>query len=128
MKKLIITTALALVASSVWAENKIDFSVEQYQKDLDVLIPLAVALKSECSMGDATKCAQSNSLMRLIKQDAMLNPSGEVLSEEEAEQFKQEFLIKAAVALDYGFESLDTTEVSKETELLKSQIITSSDK
>ncbi len=100
MKKLIITTALALVASSALAESGIDFSIDQYKKDLDVLIPLASSLKGECSMGDATKCAQSDSLMRLIHQHAMLNPSGQVLSEEEAKQFKQEFLTKAAEVLE----------------------------
>jgi hypothetical protein len=107
MKKLMITTVLVLVASSVWAESKIDFSIEQYKKDLDVLIPLASSLKGECSMGDETKCAQSDSLMRLIHQHAMLNPSGQVLTEEEAKQFKQEFLTKAAEALDKAYEQMN---------------------
>lgn len=100
MKKLIITTALALVASSALAESTIDFSFEQYKKDLDVLIPLASSLKGACLMGEATKCAQSDSLIRLIHQHAMLNPSRQVLSEEETKQFEQEFLTKAAEALE----------------------------
>ncbi|EGR0592941.1 hypothetical protein NMS48_002844 [Vibrio cholerae] len=160
MKKFFISMLLTVSASSANAESVGDFSLEQYQQDLDVLVPLASSLRGECLMGDRSKCVQSDSLMRLIRQHAIFNPSGETLSPEEAAKSKQEIVTKAAEALSTAFEqtvvysedfqvtedqarqlsalaseyaqrlskSLDTTEVTKEIELLKSQIITNSDK
>ncbi|EJC6974808.1 TPA: hypothetical protein ACMDS1_003662 [Vibrio parahaemolyticus] len=107
MKKLIITMSLTLLASSANADNVGDFSLGQYQHDLDVLIPLASSLRGECLMGDKTKCAQSESLIRLIRQHAIFNPSGEMLSPEEAAKSKQEIITEAAKALSSIVEQIN---------------------
>ncbi|EGR0524969.1 hypothetical protein ACUNRZ_003223 [Vibrio cholerae] len=99
MKKLCISALLIFSTSSAYSENVGDFSLVQYQQDIDILIPLASSLLGECLMGDETKCAQSDSLMRLIRQHAIFNPSSETLSTEEAAKSKQEIITKAAEAL-----------------------------
>lgn len=106
MKKFFISMLLAASASSTNAENVGDFSFAQYQQDIDVLIPLASSLLSECFMGDKTKCAQSDSLMRLIRQHAIFNPSGKTLSPEEAAKSKQEIITKAAGVLSTAVEQM----------------------
>ncbi|HHC6660836.1 hypothetical protein HYN96_20190 [Vibrio parahaemolyticus] len=115
MKKLIITMSLTLLASSANADNVGDFSLGQYQHDLDVLIPLASSLQGECLTGDKTKCAQSESLIRLIRQHAIFNPSGhaifnpsgEMLSPEEAAKSRQEIITEAAKALSSAVEQIN---------------------
>ncbi|EOX3945478.1 hypothetical protein ACPHXT_004005 [Vibrio alginolyticus] len=115
MKNTMITAALLMAASSANADNVSDFSLGQYQHDLDVLIPLASSLRGECLMGDKTKCAQSESLIRLIRQhaifnasgDVIFNPSGEMLSPEEAAKSKQEIITEAAKALSSAVEQIN---------------------
>ncbi|EGR3042389.1 hypothetical protein ACOIVT_004236 [Vibrio parahaemolyticus] len=107
MKNTMITAALLMATSSANADNVSDFSLGQYQHDLDVLIPLASSLRGECLMGDKTKCAQSESLIRLIRQHAIFNPSGEMLSPEEAAKSKQEIITEAAKALSSAVEQIN---------------------
>ncbi len=87
MKKLlIITLPIAIIASASAAE----YNSEQFKKDLDVLVPLASELQGKClAEKDESACAESDAIVRSLREIASKNSSGKTLSKEDQDKLIQ---------------------------------------
>lgn len=87
MNKILI---IALSIASISTVNADEYSSEQFQKDIDLLIPLATELQGKCiAEKDESACKKSDAIVRSLREIAAKNSGGKTLSEEEQKKLME---------------------------------------